>query len=97
MLTILLSALHMVISESYYSYIIEIGDRYLPLIFTIYYQFTVENGLVGQGGDPRTIENTELKSVFLGRTAIVFSSQVEGSKNLFLRGRSNRVPAAGTG
>ena len=72
MLTILLSALHMVINESYYSYIIEIGDRYLPLIFSIYYQFTVENGLVGQGGDQRTIENTELHSVFWKELLLCF-------------------------
>lgn len=72
MLTIFLSALHMVISESYYSYIIEIGDRYLPLIFSIYYQFTVENGLVGQGGDQRTTENTELQSVFWKELLLCF-------------------------
>lgn len=72
MLTILLSALHMVISESYYSYILEIDDRYLPLIFTIYYQFTVENGLVGQGGDQKTIENTELRSGFWKELLLCF-------------------------
>lgn len=103
MLAILLSALHMVISESYYSYIIEIDDRYLPLIFTIYYQFTVENGLVGQGGDQKQLR-IQSSEVFFGKNCYcVFISGGRRRKS-FLEGEVqqgscswNRLDLANTG
>lgn len=60
MLTILLSALYMLINGSYYSYIIKINDGHLPQVFPIYCQFTIENSLASQDAVQR-IQNTELR------------------------------------